>query len=111
MSTERIEDVLDRCLARIAAGEDVCACLHDEPQHAEALTPLLQIALALRSLVPPDVSSLQHEVLPPRFFEGQCHLNVVLPIGRLESAVKIMQQRGLSALARIVGGRRGQSTP
>ena len=69
MRSERIEDMLDRCLERIAAGEDMTACLRDEPEHADVLAPLLHAAVALRrwgSLCrteePPDLVLLD----PPR---------------------------------------------
>lgn len=60
MKTERIEDILARCLERIAAGEDVSACLRDEPQHADALAPLLQAAMELRGWEPPRLSDAAH---------------------------------------------------
>jgi hypothetical protein len=53
MKAERIEDILDRCLERIAAGEDASACLRDEPQHADTLAPLLRAAVELRGWEPP----------------------------------------------------------
>jgi len=102
MKPERLEDILDRCLKRIADGEDMTACLCDEPEHAEVLAPLLRLAVALRlwgSLCrteePPDL-------VPLPFVEERSTLG----LARWVNAVKVMQHRALNALARILGGRR-----
>jgi hypothetical protein len=56
MKAERLEDILDRCLERIANGEDITACLRDEPKHAEVLAPLLQAAVDLRAWEQPRLA-------------------------------------------------------
>jgi len=53
---ESIESILQRCLARIAAGESVAACLHDHPEHADELAPLLEAVAKLRGWAPPTLS-------------------------------------------------------
>jgi hypothetical protein len=53
MSSERFETILERCLERIATGEDLETCLRDEPEHAERLAPLLEARAALREWEPP----------------------------------------------------------
>jgi hypothetical protein len=53
---ESIETILNRCLARLEAGEDVAACLSDVPQHAAELEPLLTVAASLRRWEPPTLS-------------------------------------------------------
>jgi RNA polymerase sigma-70 factor (ECF subfamily) len=50
----------------------------------------------------------QREVLLLRFVEGCTTAEVALLTGRSENAVKVMQHRALSALSRMLGGRRGQ---
>jgi hypothetical protein len=57
MKPERLEDILDRCLKRIADGEDMTACLRDEPEHADVLAPLLQAAVDLRAWEQPRLSN------------------------------------------------------
>jgi hypothetical protein len=102
MRSEQIEDMLDRCLERILAGEDMTACLYDEPEYADVLAPLLQAAVALRhwgllcrTEDPPDV-------VPLPFVEERSTVG----LARSVNVVKVMQQRALNALARMVGGRR-----
>jgi hypothetical protein len=53
---ERIESILQRCLARIEAGDGVDACLRDFPEQADDLRPLLEAALQLRRWEPPALS-------------------------------------------------------
>jgi RNA polymerase sigma-70 factor, ECF subfamily len=50
----------------------------------------------------------QREVLLLRFFEERSNAEVALLTGRSENAVRVMQHRALSALARILGGWKGQ---
>jgi hypothetical protein len=53
---EPIENILQHCLARIASGESVDACLRDFSERAEELRPLLEAAAALRGWQPPALS-------------------------------------------------------
>src|SRR5207247_7474621 len=53
---ENIETILDRCLARLAGGATLDACLRDFPQHAVELAPLLEAAASLRRWEPPALS-------------------------------------------------------
>ncbi|MFL5800675.1 MAG: DUF5667 domain-containing protein [Roseiflexaceae bacterium] len=53
---ESIECILQRCLARIAAGESIAACLRDYPEHADELAPLLETVAELRGWAPPTLS-------------------------------------------------------
>jgi hypothetical protein len=102
MRSKQIEDILDRCLERIAAGEDITACLRDEPKHAEVLAPLLRLAGDLRlwgSLCRTDESP---ELVPLPFIEERSTLG----LAQWVNPVKVMQHRALSALARILGRRR-----
>jgi hypothetical protein len=102
MKSEQIEDILDRCLERIVAGENMTACLRDEPEHAEALAPLLGLAVDLRlwgSLCQIDEPP---ELVPLPFVEERRTLG----LAQWVNPVKVMQRRALSALARILGGRR-----
>ncbi len=46
--------ILDQCIARIRAGEELEDCLADYPQQAEALRPLLVLSLEIRDLPPPQ---------------------------------------------------------
>ncbi|MFL5800676.1 MAG: RNA polymerase sigma factor [Roseiflexaceae bacterium] len=50
----------------------------------------------------------QREVLLLRFFEERSNAEVAQLTGRSENAVKVMQHRALTALARMLGVRRGQ---
>lgn len=54
--TERIEDVLDRYVDRLMAGEDVASCAAEDPDLADVLMPLLQttelVAHQLGSVAP-----------------------------------------------------------
>jgi hypothetical protein len=58
---KKIEDILDRLLAEVAAGRSVEDCLSDHPEHADALRPLLQLAENIGGLpIPePDSTSVQ----------------------------------------------------
>ena len=47
MTKVKLDDILDECLERIAAGSTIEECAAAFPEHAEALTPLLETALAL----------------------------------------------------------------
>jgi hypothetical protein len=47
---------LQLCLARIAAGESIAACLNDYPEHADELAPLLEAAAELRGWAQPALS-------------------------------------------------------
>ena len=51
MSKVNLEDILDESLDRIADGETVEDCVAAYPEHAQALLPLLEAALALRQEV------------------------------------------------------------
>src|SRR5215470_4116682 len=51
-----IEHILQLCLARIAAGESIAACLNEYPEHADELAPLLEAAAELRGWAPPALS-------------------------------------------------------
>src|SRR5262245_5999769 len=53
---ESIESILQRCLARLASGESIDACLRDFPERAGELRPLLETAAALRTWQPPALS-------------------------------------------------------
>src|SRR5262245_36981030 len=54
---EPIESILQRCLARLASGESVDACLREFPERAEELRPLLEAAGALHSWQAPALSA------------------------------------------------------
>jgi hypothetical protein len=105
MKREQIEDVLDRCVERIIAGEDVTACLRDEVAHAETLAPLLPIVVALRRLGSVDALALQLEAI--RRDNVTLHHNAV---SQFEKVLSGLQHRPLRALAHILGKWRGQST-
>jgi hypothetical protein len=104
MRSERIEDILDRCLERIAAGEDMTACLRDEPEHADVLAPLLHAAVALRRWGSLCRTEEPPDLVPLPFVEERRNLG----LARWVNAVKVMQHRALNALARMLGGRRGR---
>jgi hypothetical protein len=53
---ETTENILQRCLERIAAGESIAACLRDHPEHADELAPLLEAVAELRGWAPPTLS-------------------------------------------------------
>ncbi len=46
MTNERMEDMLDQCIERIAAGESVASCLASYPHCREELEPLLKVSAA-----------------------------------------------------------------
>jgi hypothetical protein len=46
--TEEFEQILDRCIDRLNAGETLEACLADYPQYADQLRPLLQAMFQTR---------------------------------------------------------------
>jgi hypothetical protein len=50
MTHADFDSILDDCLARMAAGETVDACLREYPRQAAALRPLLDVAVRLRVL-------------------------------------------------------------
>jgi hypothetical protein len=104
MRSEPIEDILDHCLERILAGENVTACLYDEPEHAEVLAPLLQAAVGLRAWGSLCRTDDPPDVVPLPFIEERSTLG----LARSVNAVKVMQHRALNALARMLGGRRGR---
>jgi hypothetical protein len=54
MSHTDFDGILDECLARMAAGESVDACLRRYPQHAAGLQPLLRVAAGLHALPRPE---------------------------------------------------------
>ena len=104
MRSERIEDILDRCLERIADGEDMTTCLRDEPKYAEVLAPLLRLAADLRAWGSLHRIDEPPELVPLPFVEERRTFR----LARWVNAVKVMQHRALNALAQIVGGRRGR---
>jgi hypothetical protein len=57
MTHTDFENVLDECLACIAAGETLDACLRQHPQDAAALRPLLTSAAELTALPRPEPST------------------------------------------------------
>lgn len=49
------EDVLNECLERVAAGDDIRRCASSYPEHEEELLPLLTMAAAMHAVsTPPD---------------------------------------------------------
>jgi len=52
------ENILDECIRRIEAGEELSACLADYPGFAEELKPLLSIAQDMYALPTPQGSTL-----------------------------------------------------
>ena len=46
MRNERVDDILDQCIERMASGESVSSCLASYPEHREELEPLLRVASA-----------------------------------------------------------------
>ena len=46
------EDVLNECLERVAAGDDVRRCASSYPEHEEELLPLLSVAAAMQAVSP-----------------------------------------------------------
>ncbi len=63
---EAIENILQRCLARIEAGESIAACLHDYPEHADELAPLLEAVAELRGWEPPRLSAAARDAARTR---------------------------------------------
>jgi hypothetical protein len=47
-----IEEIVEQCLHRLDAGEDVAACLREYPDQRDVLAPLLEVAADLRRLPP-----------------------------------------------------------
>ncbi len=47
-----IEEIVEQCLHRLDAGEDVAACLREYPDQRDVLAPLLEVAAELRHLPP-----------------------------------------------------------
>ncbi len=47
------EDVLNECLERVAAGDDVHRCASSYPEHEEELLPLLTVAAAMQAVSTP----------------------------------------------------------
>jgi Domain of unknown function (DUF5667) len=54
-SSDQISDILDTCLERVRGGETVAACLHDYPQFANELAPLLIAVDNVRQAPPPQL--------------------------------------------------------
>jgi len=50
----KLEEILDLCLARLKAGENLESCLADYPAYAEELRPLLMTATDIRALPQPQ---------------------------------------------------------
>ena len=46
MNNSEFEDILDKCIDRMLAGESMEQCLQSYPEHAQELTPLLRSATA-----------------------------------------------------------------
>jgi hypothetical protein len=61
-----IENILQRCLARIEAGESIAACLRDYPEHADELAPLLEVVADLRGWEPPTLSAAARDAARTR---------------------------------------------
>jgi hypothetical protein len=59
--SKRIEEIFDRLFAEIKAGISIDDCLHEYPDHAEELRPLLQLAerVAGLPLPEPDAAAVQ----------------------------------------------------
>jgi hypothetical protein len=51
---QSLREALDASLDRLAAGASISQCLHDYPEHARALRPLLEAAAALREAPSPE---------------------------------------------------------
>ncbi len=49
MASRRFADILNECLERVEAGEDVSRCAGAYPEHEEELLPLLTVAAATRA--------------------------------------------------------------
>jgi hypothetical protein len=94
MKAERLEDILDRCLERIAAGEDITACLRDEPKHAEVLAPLLQAAVDLRAWEQPRLSDTAHATARARAHAALASQRVAR---RPTTGVRFMQRIAIAA--------------
>ncbi len=53
----QFEDVLNECLERVAAGDDVGRCASSYPEHEEELLPLLTMAAAMQAVsTPPNTA-------------------------------------------------------
>lgn len=61
-----IENILQRCLARVEAGESIAACLRDYPEHADELAPLLEVVADLRGWEPPTLSAAARDAARAR---------------------------------------------
>lgn len=63
MRDSRFDNILDDCLARLAAGESVVDCLTRYPEHADELAPLLRISQETtriaRATAPSDAARLR----------------------------------------------------
>ncbi len=53
MSSERLSEVFDDCLVRLAAGATVEQCLRDYPGDGDRLRPLLETVTLMRRALPP----------------------------------------------------------
>ena len=54
-NSNQMSDILDICLERVRGGESVAACLHDYPQFADELAPLLIAVDYARHAPPPQL--------------------------------------------------------
>ena len=79
---------------------------HDQPPDERVIAG--DDRRALRAAIE-RLTAEQREVLLLRFVEERSNAEVALLTGRSENAVKVMQHRALGALARLLGGRRGQT--
>ena len=50
----KTEEIFDRLMERMFAGEDIESCLRDYPRLADELRPLLKIALNIENLPKPE---------------------------------------------------------
>jgi hypothetical protein len=87
MSHTGFDTILDECLARLAAGDSVDACLRKYPQQADELKPLLAVAANLRALPQPQpapaaVEAGKQRMLTAHRQQGLAHGGAVSPHSR-----------------------------
>ncbi len=99
---EPVEEILQQCLQRLDAGEDITTCLRDYPDYRDVLAPVLAVAADVCRLSAPTLPAHVRTAARLRAHEALARQASASKHQNIPYGLTILRRRALSAVLAVV---------